>query len=445
MQMNAALISEKLSKIDLLSLGRSTGFIRSTAQKITPSAFVLAFFVGIGHHARFSLSNWAEYLKQVSGNSVSKQAVEQRTAGFRHVKFVKALLEQILFQKVALEARDKQAPPCGFARILVVDSTCLKLPRWLAGFLPGAHSKYGNPTATGRIQLTMDLRQEQMLDLAVTSYRENDQSYAGNILKHIKQGDLLLQDQGYFKLDLFQAIQEQGGCFLSRLRPGVSVFWPGQHEAFDLLKELKKRSRKKLTSFEVLVEIGRKQRILVRLIVRQLPQDVYQRRRRKAKKDRHSKANHSNAYLELLRWQLLITNAPAEQLPREKAWGMYRLRWRIEIVFKCWKQEFQLQRIFQHDKRMKATRAMIMIYLYLAYLALIMTHHYYHANRLVFEQTGRFLSLLKWCQCCRIHGLELLDQYAQEHWIQHLARNATYERRTDRKNHWLLMYEHAFA
>jgi hypothetical protein len=67
MQMNAALISEKLSKIDLLSLGRSTGFIRSTAQKITPSAFVLAFFVGIGHHARFSLSNWAEYLKLVSG------------------------------------------------------------------------------------------------------------------------------------------------------------------------------------------------------------------------------------------------------------------------------------------------------------------------------------------------------------------------------------------
>jgi hypothetical protein len=44
---------------------------------------------------------------------------------------------------------------------------------------------------------------------------------------------------------VFQAIQEQGGCFLSRLRPGVSVFWPGQQEAFDLLKELKKRSRKK--------------------------------------------------------------------------------------------------------------------------------------------------------------------------------------------------------
>jgi hypothetical protein len=47
MQMNAALISEKLSKIDLLSLGRSTGFIRSTAQKITPSAFVLAFLWGL--------------------------------------------------------------------------------------------------------------------------------------------------------------------------------------------------------------------------------------------------------------------------------------------------------------------------------------------------------------------------------------------------------------
>jgi hypothetical protein len=59
----------------------------------------------------------------------------------------------------------------------------------------------------------MDLRQEQMLDLAVTSYRENDQSYAGNILKHIKEGDLVLQDQGYFKLDRFPGNTRAGRLF----------------------------------------------------------------------------------------------------------------------------------------------------------------------------------------------------------------------------------------
>ena len=41
-------------------------------------------------------------------------------------------------------------------------------------------------------------------------------------------------------------------------------------------------------------------------------------------------------------WNLYLTNVPATTWPPKTLAAVYRLRWRIEIVFKAWKSHFQL-------------------------------------------------------------------------------------------------------
>ncbi|MEY4489550.1 MAG: Transposase domain [Verrucomicrobiota bacterium] len=71
-------------------------------------------------------------------------------------------------------------------------------------------------------------------------------------------------------------------------------------------------------------------------------QAVANERRRKARVDRDKRLRHDQKYYKLLGWTLLLTNAPKARLPLRTAVGVYRLRWRIEIIFKVWKSHLGL-------------------------------------------------------------------------------------------------------
>jgi hypothetical protein len=52
--------------------------------------------------------------------------------------------------------------------------------------------------------------------------------------------------------------------------------------------------------------------------------------------------------LALLDWNLFVTNVPAEKLSVREVWVMARLRWQIELLFKLWKSQGQLDTSRSH-------------------------------------------------------------------------------------------------
>lgn len=441
MNINPSQITEKLSTLGIEELAIESGFDRSSRHKVSASNYVASFFYCIGN-CSITLQGWANSLMLLFTISVSKQAMDKRSSQERQVVFCQNLLNKCI--EIQLSNRELSTHSIklleGFEQVYLQDSTCLSLPENCAEFFPGSHSTAGNATATARLQVTTCLRTDELVDVHLTNYRKNDQGDAYRVIEKLKPGDLLIRDQGYFVLEAFEQIAQAKAFYLSRLKAGVHVFDENDQQ-IDLLKAFESRKRNGITVFEQQVKVGAKIKLDCRMIVTEVPEKIFKERKAKALKNRSAKANHSQEYLELLRWNVLITNAPDSLLPRENAAKIYRLRWRIEILFKCWKSAFKLQEVFSGNKQINPTRVRITILLYLAYILLFFTSSYVTLAKQVKNKHKVVLSIVKYAKFFADNRALLIVDSWSESWVKHLARSCAYSKRK-RKNHRDLMGQH---
>lgn len=446
MNINLSQISEKFTGYDFDGAARLTGFTKSCAQKITPFMLVSSFLIAIGKE-QFSLQDWANSLMSVFGVSASKQAIDKRTSGERHADFCEHLLKWSISQCSSDQGSDLSKQKdlfSAFNDVIVQDSSCLKLPLSCRENFPGASSNKGKKCATARVQLAINLFTDQPIDLLITNFRKNDQGDAARIIPMLQPNDLLIRDQGYFVIKAFQQVTDQEAFFLSRLRPDVTLFDPISMERLDLLQVCKQKRKRGITHFELSTLVGVKEKMATRVLIQQVPQKVYQERRRKAMKDRHSGANHTPEYLSLLQWQILITNAPLEKMTIKQAMKMYPLRWRIEVIFRCWKSEMKLDKRLSFPQSMKPARAKIIICLYLAYLTLFAFRSYLAVCLLVEKKHNVEISIVKWFQFVRNFSSAANSENLTDEWIDHIARACAYDKRK-RRNHKQEMLVHSFG
>ena len=401
-----------------------------------------------------SLDHWASCIASFSGQPVSKQAVCQRCTD-KHAAFFERVCTEALHRRLNKavdeavdEAMDEAVDgPVGpalqpFQRVLVEDSTCIALDPSLAEAFPSSYTK-GAPAATARLQLRVDLKQEQTTAFHIGSYRDNDSSYAGAILEQAQPGDLVVRDLGYFTLPTLQALADQGAFFLSRLRYGVIIGDPATGERMDLLKQGGELQGK--DTIDLSVTIGAETPVPVRLVGQRVPEAVAAERRRKARRDRHTKANHSADYMRGLGWNFFVTNVGPHRWTVEDAVAVYRLRWRIEIVFKTLKSCFHAAD--QRAKRpMPVARVRMMILGWLIYSALVVEPTYrYFAARMHRQENrsggasgtspGVALSLLKYGTWLRMHYVEILMHDSLAAFTERVARHCVYDTRTDRMSY----------
>jgi hypothetical protein len=106
-----------------------------------------------------------------------------------------------------------------------------------------------------------------------------------------------------------------------------------------------------------------------RFVALKLPQQVADERRRKANINRDKRLKPSEVSMYLLGWAIFVTNVPLDIWQPLELAKVYRMRWRIEIIFKTWKSHFHFEHIFQ-TSAMTYPRALISFYLLLLFITL---------------------------------------------------------------------------
>ena len=151
----------------------------------------------------------------------------------------------------------------------------------------------------------------------------------------LPSGALRIADLGYYRLDTFREIGQQGGYFRSRYQAGTKLYLP-DGTALDLVKLL---SNPAATGIDRPVLPGRTHRLPVRLLAAKAPPEVSAQRRRQLKDQARKKQQQpSKARLALCDWTIYVTNAPVALLNRDEALILARARWQVELLCKLWKQ-----------------------------------------------------------------------------------------------------------
>ena len=372
-----------------------------------------------GNH---TFSEWAFQISLLAGKRVSKQAVFERLNASA-TAFTRQLLEQVLLQQSGKGFTASLFK--SFGKVLLQDSTTLRLPQILSAMFPGNHSR-GEQKAVARIQSIFDIKAMRFIKFSLTGFTQNDQSDSANILPLVKKGDLVIRDLGYFSLAVFEKLIKAEVHFLSRLRFGVTITDKGGQPI--LLKDLLKQKR----GTDKWVYIGSKNKVLVRLVMIPVPAAQAAEKIRRAKQDRDARLNHTKEYYEWLRFNVYITTVGKDLWTAQQVYKAYKVRWQIEIIFKSWKSGFNLQDIL-HEGCTDGNRVRVAIFLMLLFMCLFMQKIYMRYKNAIENKTDKKISLLKLAtySCNNIKEIMAIpDKFLKELITLHCC----YDKRSDRIN-----------
>jgi hypothetical protein len=307
--------------------GMEAGFMKRKPRKIHPLDLLKAFCMLLPQGP--SLRALSIVLCALCGEAVSKQAVAKRI-GKPWVEFLKQMLALALYAR--LKAVSSEPLFAAFSRVLLHDSSTLPLPDALAPYYPGSRSRKGRHSQA-KIQAVLDIKSRSYVSFSLTPFTRNDQAASSDVLALLEPGDLVIRDLGYFVLKTLKSIADRGAFFISRYRHGCSLCDPqGPLDLPALLTDEGRLDRR--------VRIGSSERFPVRLVAIPLPPEVAGRRRQALRQNRDRRLNPGKEHLFLLGWAIFITNVPEEVWSADQIREIYRLRWRIEIIFKVWKSHF---------------------------------------------------------------------------------------------------------
>jgi hypothetical protein len=414
----------RLEQLPAESLARAAGFLCRTPRKIPMPAF-LAALVAVGSETALSLERIAEVIALAAGVAYSKQALHKRLTA--KIEGFLTSVATTLFQQAAAPAKGWLG---SFPRVLLQDSTCAPLPAHLAKAFPGSRNQRRKKGSTLKLQFITDLAGAAVLHWSLSGFTRNDQAAAVDIVALARRGDLILRDLGYFSLKVFRSLDRLGAFFLSRCKHGLNFYDPQTGRKLNLAKELKAQPR-----LDWIVLVGEEQ-VRLRLVAEPVSAAVANARRRLARRNRDQRLKPDRERLFLMGWNIFLTNVPATVWPRKALCQVYRLRWRLEIIFKAWKSHLRFTQFNQRNELMVRLSVLTKL------LFCLLTAQF--ANTL--EACGggqRQVSLLRFARvlgrCACLFAAAVL-RVTPEQWLAHQVRESIfYEKRPDRKNFYQLL------
>ena len=304
---------------------------RPDRAKFTPRTLVQTLVYGWLAHPTATVEQLAQMADRV-GVDVSPQAIDRRftpaTADLLRMVLRASMQQVIAADPVAIPLLQR------FTSVRVHDSTTISLPDALTSTWRGC----GNDTDRGTAGLTcgvqIDLLTGALCGLDLVDGRTSDHTLPVQHLP-LPAGSLRLADLGFYNLEVLAQIHADGGFWLSRVQSNTLVAYPGgkSQPLITVLNDLGS-----MPMWDANVIIGGHTTIHARLLVRRVPQEVADQRRRRIQETAKSKGQSaSTAALALANWNVAITNVPRRLLSLAEALMLMRIRWQIELLFKLWK------------------------------------------------------------------------------------------------------------
>jgi hypothetical protein len=204
----------------------------------------------------------------------------------------------------------------------------------------GSSSK--NTQSAIKVHTQINFSTGALSQLCLLDGRSHDR-HAPFVSEVLPAGSLRLMDLGYFNLDQLEK-DGQNGCWLIRMK-ARSLILSEDGQQLHIEEWLARQTQDHI---DMPVALGAKG-LSCRLIARRVSPQVAQKQRRKIKREARLKGQAvSQARLALADWEICVTNVSLARLSSEEVFVMLGVRWQIELLFKLWKSEGQLDTSRSH-------------------------------------------------------------------------------------------------
>lgn len=316
------------------SAARTTGFIRRQ-RHLTGAGFVQALVFGFLAHPQATLEQLAQSAAN-AGLTISPQGLAQR-----FTPAAAACLQQVLEAAVqqVVAAKPVASPILQrFPGVFLLDSTTITLPDSLAHVWRGCGGSPTGSAAALKVQVLWNVTTGALRWVGLQDGRANDRSAPVQHLA-LPAGALRIADLGYFSLDQIATAQRDGSFVRSRWYPQTALF-ATDGTPLDLLDVLRTHAQ---ATLDWDVQLGVQHRLALRLLAVRVPQEVADQRRRRIHTEARTKGHAASASaLALADWTICVTTVPRSQLTVAEALVLLRVRWQIELLFKLWKSQGQV-------------------------------------------------------------------------------------------------------
>ena len=367
-------LTSLLPKAQLQRMARESGAMRRR-RKVDPSAMFWCVVLGFGTGAERTLAGLRRSYERATGKSlVSSSFYDRFTPGL--ARMFRAVLAQLMNKLASSDVRYGGVLE-GFGDVLAADATVVKLHRLLARRFPGTRTN-SSPAAV-KLHLVMSVRGSGAHKVKVTGERAKD--HRALQMGPWVAGRLLLFDLGYFRYQLFDCIDRNGGYFISRLSANanpriVAVHRRWRGDAIDLegkrLKEVTGRLQQDVLDVEVEVTFQRR---------------VYAGTRRTVRRRLRLVAVRLPESTE---YRFYLTNIDPDSLDAQAVAQTYAARWQIELIFKELKSHYRL------DDLPTSKAHIVEILLLGAVITLLVSRRLLHAVRERLQRTAYKMPEQRW-------------------------------------------------
>jgi len=421
-------------------LARLTGWFKRQG-KIDPFEFLISLVFGQLSALRQTLVSQAQSLTE----PVTRQAVHQRFNP-RAVAYVQAAFAHTLAQTLDWSPEHPQALELQkhFTAVYLLDSTCFDTSEALQEIFPSCGG--AGSAANIKVLLSYELMAGRLEPLKVLEGKRSDQGQALGLAQRLKQGELQINDKGFFDAKAWQAAQQAGAYLLMPL-PHSLTLWTiegpeAPEQSLDLAGALALSSEDRVEWPEVFLGTQGKHRAgPVRLIAFRLSPESAGRHRAGLRESMRTQGRTPSAKaLQLAGWLLLVTNAPTAKLPSALVAYLYRIRWQIELIFR------QAKSVLRLDKTPSKNPSRIQCEIWARLLCAVLLFLWHaHANAQCWHQHGSEISFEKLIRVMQqwghtiarafLKGPEELLRQLRTIWRQLLV-NARKGRQKSRTNTW---------
>lgn len=195
-----------------------------TRAKIGPQNFILCLiFCFTQDRGKRTLESIRKAVIAATGEKLSRSSFWERIATKRLFSFLLLLVQESMIQTAEIIVPNSKMrellSTLNIKGILVLDSSSISLPFMAGAVFPGPRNNVA--PAVIKLHNCFDLFGGAMKWFDLSSGTSNDHNHFPDL--NLVIGYLVIFDLGYFDLALFQAIQNVGGFFLSRIKSNTVI------------------------------------------------------------------------------------------------------------------------------------------------------------------------------------------------------------------------------